>query len=223
MKEEILYCDNHLLIAVKPAGMSTQPHEMDRSRNLTDEMKAVIKRRFNKPGRVFLEPIHRLDNAVSGIVVFARTTKALSRLNEMMREGTIRKTYLGWVEGTELKDQGRLEHFLVHEERRAAVVPPSDPDGKKAQLLYKVLDRKGGLSLVEIELLTGRYHQIRAQFGAIHHPIVGDRKYGAVRPWKCEGIALHHYRLQCQHPTLKDPLEWRSLPLWIDSKQEGLL
>lgn len=214
MKQEILYCDNHLLIAVKPAGMSTQPHEMDRAANLTDEMKAVVKRRFNKPGRVFLEPIHRLDHAVSGIVIFARTTKALSRLNEMMREGRIRKTYLGWVEGTELKDQGRLEHFLVHQERRAAVVLPSDPDGKKAQLLYRVLERKEGLSLVEIELLTGRYHQIRAQFSAVGHPLVGDRKYGARRPWKHEGIALHHYLVQCEHPTLKHALEWRSQPVW---------
>lgn len=187
-----IYCDNHLFIAEKPAGIATQPefHEMAR---------AYIKERFKKPGNVFLEPVHRLDKPVSGLVLFARTSKALSRLNEAQRNRAIKKFYLARIEG-EPPAKGTLRHHLIHGDHRALL----DPNGKEAILHYKQLEN-GSL---EIELVTGRYHQIRAQFAAIGHPLIGDTKYGATQ--KQEHIALHHHRLELGHPTTKELLVFQS-------------
>jgi 23S rRNA pseudouridine1911/1915/1917 synthase len=189
---ESIFCDNHLLILKKPAGISTQPdfHEM---------AKSWVKEAFSKPGNVFLEPLHRLDKPVSGMVLFARTSKALSRLNETMRERKIQKFYLGWVEGI-VPEKGTLEHCLIHGNFRAHV----DSEGKKAILHFRRLETKKNASLVEIELVTGRYHQIRAQFGAKGHPILGDQKYGAK---EMRGkIALHHHKLLFPHPISKEEI-----------------
>lgn len=187
-----IYCDNHLLVLNKPAGVATQPdfHEWART---------WVKNEFKKPGNVFLEPIHRLDKAVGGIVVFARTSKALSRLNEALRNKSMRKIYEAQVEG-HVDDEGVLEHYLVHGDFKAFV----DPKGKKATLRYKCLKRDKTTSWVEIELETGRYHQIRAQFSAIGHPVVGDHKYGSQT--KQETIALHHKEMTLTHPTTGEKL-----------------
>lgn len=200
----ILFCDNHLLVAVKPAGISTQPH--DNAPNFTDQMKAYIKQKFAKPGRVFLEPIHRLDKLVSGIVVFARTSKALSRLQEQMRERKIEKTYTAWVKDHNLPSDGKLVHHLLHDEHKARV----HKSGKEAILLYHVIKREKNKALVEIQLLTGRYHQIRVQFAHIHCPIIGDTKYGSTASWPHPGIALHHSKLALFHPISQEKIEWQS-------------
>ncbi len=195
----IIYCDNHLLVVSKPAGLSTQPHDGEDS--LSDRAKAWIKKEFQKPGSVFLEPIHRLDKPVSGLVLFARTSKALSRLQEMMRQHQIEKTYYAWIEGELPEPEGTLEHLLIHGDHRAHV----HPEGKLARLHYRQIAQGNGKTQLEIILETGRYHQIRAQFSAIGYPIVGDVKYGAKAPGK---IALHHGRLRFCHPVTKENLEF---------------
>ncbi len=198
---KIIYCDNHLLIASKPAGISTQPHQEGET-NLLDQCKAWLKKEFQKPGKVFLEPIHRLDKPVSGLVLFARTSKALSRLQESMREQKIEKTYFAWLEGNLPQAEETLEHYLFHDEHKARVVNPSHPEAKLARLHYMQIDQINGRTLVEIRLETGRYHQIRAQFAAIGCPILDDAKYGSSS--KKEQIALHHGKLRFQHPVTKE-------------------
>jgi 23S rRNA pseudouridine1911/1915/1917 synthase len=190
-----IYCDNHILILNKPAGISTEPH-------FRDEARVWVKERFNKPGNAFLEPIHRLDRPVSGIVLFARTSKALTRLNEAMRDRKMSKTYVAIVEGI-VPEEGVLEHYLVHGDFKAYI----DPTGKKAVLRYRRLKVEGDRSLVEIDLETGRYHQIRAQFAAIGHPILGDRKYGSAKDYT--QLPLHHKKLVLEHPITKEMLKFQ--------------
>ncbi|MBS0629895.1 MAG: RNA pseudouridine synthase [Verrucomicrobia bacterium] len=190
-----IFCDNHLLILNKPGNVATQP-------DFHEAARVWVKDHFGKPGNVFLEPVHRLDRPASGLVLFARTSKALSRLNEAMRQRKLRKTYLAIVEG-HVQEEGTLEHLLIHGDFKAYV----DPNGKQAILRFHRLKISATHSLVEIELETGRYHQIRAQFAAIGHPISGDRKYGSTedRPQ----IALHHHRLILEHPTTKEVLTFQ--------------
>ncbi|MBI2810901.1 MAG: RNA pseudouridine synthase [Candidatus Melainabacteria bacterium] len=208
---QVVYVDNHLLIVNKPAGLATQPHPGSTD-SLLEQAKAWIKKEFKKPGNVFLEPIHRLDKPVSGLVLFARTSKALSRLQEMMRERQIEKTYFAWVEGIFPQDKGALEHYLVHDEHKARVVKASHPEGKIARLHYSVLKQEKNRSLVKIELETGRYHQIRVQCAAVGCPVVGDEKYGSEASYKKEGIALHSGCLVLQHPVTKEPLRLENIP-----------
>lgn len=184
----IIYCDNHLLVANKPSGIATQP-------DFEELTKAWVKKKYQKPGNVFLQPIHRLDKSVGGLVLFARTSKALSRLQALMRERKISKTYHALVEGYLPNKQDTLTHFLVHGDHKAFV----SSQGKEAILHYQVLQEKNGHTLVAIDLATGRYHQIRAQFSAIKHPILGDKKYGSKQPFH-DGIALRHVRLELEHP-----------------------
>ena len=197
----MIYCDNHLLAAIKPAGLATQPHETDID-NFLDRAKKWLKKTYDKPGNVFLEPIHRLDKPVSGIVLFARTSKALSRLQAQMRAQEISKTYTALVEGALSNDTGTLEHFLVHSSHRASV----HPEGKRAVLTYRTIARNNATTLLEISLETGRYHQIRTQFSAIGHPIVGDVKYGSRTFWPDGGIALHHSKMRFKHPVTKQEI-----------------
>jgi 23S rRNA pseudouridine1911/1915/1917 synthase len=190
--DNILLCDNHILVVDKPADVATQP-------DLTELAKAWVKKKFNKPGRVFLEPIHRLDKPVAGIVLFARTSKALSRLQEQMRERQMEKIYEAWVEGSPKQDHGELRHLLLHGSFRAEV----SSEGKEAVLEYEVLKKEKNHSELRIRLHTGRYHQIRAQMAAIGCPILGDSKYGSRTPWK-KGIALYAKQLSFKHPVTQE-------------------
>lgn len=205
---EVIYVDNHILLVNKKAGLPTQTSEHS-AECLHELAKQWVKKEFNKPGAVFLEPIHRLDKPVSGLVLFARTSKALSRLQEEMREGRIKKTYYAKVEG-KLPDQaGTLKHSLLHDDHRARVVSQG---GKLAILHYKVSER----GVVEIQLETGRYHQIRCQFSAIGCPIVGDKKYGSRTAYREDAIALHHGKLEFIHPVTKELVSFQSKNLsWI--------
>jgi 23S rRNA pseudouridine1911/1915/1917 synthase len=196
----IVYSDNHLLVVEKPADMATQP-------DLTELAKAWVKKKYQKPGNVFLHPVHRLDKAVSGLVLFARTSKALSRLQEMMRERKIVKIYHALVEGKLPADQGQLVHHLKHGSFRAEV----SRDGKESILEYRVLKQERGVALLEINLITGRYHQIRVQLSAIGCPVLGDEKYGSKRSWP-KGIALHHSELRFEHPVTKESLVLKRKP-----------
>lgn len=167
--------------------------------------KAWVKKEYAKPGAVFLEPIHRLDKPVSGIVLFARTSKALSRLNEQMRARKIIKTYYALIEGIPKETEATLEHYLVHEEYHARVVPASHKEAKKAILHYKVLEVREKNAYLEVTLETGRYHQIRAQLAALGHPIVGDARYGSSLTHH-NGIALQHGKMQLTHPVTQKEL-----------------
>jgi 23S rRNA pseudouridine1911/1915/1917 synthase len=189
--DNIILCDNHILVVDKPAEVATQP-------DLVQLAKAWVKQKFNKPGGVFLEPIHRLDKPVSGLVLFARTSKALARLQEQMRERQIEKIYEAWVEGCPQEKGGTLRHHLLHGSFRAEI----SPQGKEAILEYQVLKHKQGRTHLHVVLRTGRYHQIRAQLSAIGCPILGDTKYGSHTPWP-QGIALCATQLSFHHPVTK--------------------
>lgn len=207
-----LFEDNHLLVLNKPPGLLTQPSGTDRE-SLEGQAKAWLKAVYHKPGNVFLEAVHRLDKPVSGVVVFGKTSKALTRLNLSIRAKDTKKIYWAWVEGILYPLQGKLEHFLVHDEFQAQIVSSAYPEGKKARLIYHVLVQEKERTLLEIELETGRYHQIRAQLAAIGHPIWGDFKYGSRSIYVPEAIALHHRCLQLPHPISRTQMIFEaSLP-----------
>lgn len=224
MDIEILFQDNHLFAINKVAGLLTQPSGTDQDSAET-QAKQWIKEHYKKPGNVFLEAIHRLDKPVSGIVLFARTSKALSRLQAAMRSKQTKKIYFALVEGHLNNLQGFLENHLVHDDYFARVIPSQTPDSKLARLKYQVVREYPHCSLVEIELETGRYHQIRAQFSALGHPIIGDKKYGSKHSYIPEGIALHHAKLQIPHPISGQLMTFEApLPeLWIKQNRSSTL
>ena len=204
----IIYENNHLLVLDKPAGVLTQPSGTNHV-SLEEMGKQWLKETYQKPGNVFLEAVHRLDQAASGIVVFAKTSKALSRLMRSIREKKVKKFYYAQVENAPKEPKGRLVHHLAHRHRRAEVVEQNDPEGKSASLTYQVY-KEGMHPVLDIHLETGRYHQIRCQLSAIGCPILGDRKYGSVSPYSKEGIALHHYCMEIPHPISGDNLVLKS-------------
>lgn len=193
---KILYEDNHLLALDKPAGLLTQPSGTSQP-SLEEEAKGYLKERDKKPGNVFLEAVHRLDKKVGGIVLFAKSQKGLARMQEAMRKREVQKTYHAVVHGHLSPANASLRHTLIHEDHLAVV----DPEGKEALLYYKTLELYKNKSLLEIELVTGRYHQIRVQLSEVGHPIVGDAKYGSCDDK--ETIALTHVKMVFVHPTLK--------------------
>ena len=213
----ILFADNHLLAVNKPAGLLTQDSGTG-LHNLEDWAREWVRVDKEKPGAVFLNAVHRIDRAVSGIVLFARTSKALARLNEDVRKRACRKIYHAMVEGIPTASSGELVHWLSHDNHRAMICREVDSGAQKAVLRYRVCrqDRRScsvagiddpgynkNLTLLEIDLETGRYHQIRAQLSAIGCPIAGDERYGAKQKGVDGSIALHHRRLEITHPTLK--------------------
>ena len=202
---DILYEDNHLLVVNKHAGDLVQS-DPDGTTSLEDEVKAYIKRRDNKPGAVFLGVIHRIDRPVSGVVLFAKTSKALSRMNEMIRRGEISKRYWAVVENRPQSESGELVHYIQRDGKsnRSYCYNTPKGDAKRAVLRYAVLGCSDRYTLVEVELLTGRHHQIRAQLSKIGCPIKGDLKYGAKRSNPNGGISLHSRSMTFIHPVRKE-------------------
>ena len=205
--DDILYEDNHLLVVNKHAGDLVQPDPSGESA-LEDQIKAFIKRRDAKPGAVFLGVVHRIDRPVSGAVLFAKTSKALVRLNEMIREGRIRKTYWALTERTPDPESGELLHYILRDGRtnRSRAFDAPKGDAKQAHLRYATLGAGTRYTLVEVELITGRHHQIRAQLSKIGCPIRGDLKYGAKRSLPGGGISLHSRRVEFEHPVRRSPV-----------------
>lgn len=199
MTPDILYEDNHLLVVNKPAGLLTQPSGTAQN-NLEEICKCWIKEKYNKKGNVFLEAVHRLDKPVSGIVVFARTSKALSRLNASLRQHEFHKTYLAIVEGLPQPKEGVLEHYLLHDDYQSIVAAAKTPNAKLCRLHYQTVKHRENRSLLEILLETGRYHQIRAQLSFSGYPVVGDSKYKSRETYLPNSIALHHSKLRFPHP-----------------------
>ena len=214
----ILYLDNHLIAACKPAGVLTQADDSG-DESLMDQVKAWIKIEFNKPGNVFLGLIHRLDRNVSGVVLFARTSKGASRLSEQFRDKTTEKFYRAIVEGKPEPEQASLSHHLRKEKTlKSTVFQRPGKDTQHAELEYKTLKDYESTRLLEIKLHTGRFHQIRAQFAFIGHPILGDKKYGAVTTLPERQIALYAHRLIFKHPISKEKVcvESPPPPFWPD-------
>lgn len=213
----VLYSDNHLLAVNKPAGLLTQDSGTG-LRNLEDWAREWVRVEKNKPGAVFLNAVHRIDKPVSGVVLFARTSKALSRLNEDVRKRNVKKVYHVLVEGDPGKPADKLIHWLAHENHKARMCKEGDKGAQRAVLSYRVCrqDRRSRsdsgvtdpgyseFTLLEIDLETGRYHQIRAQLSAIGCPIVGDSKYGSTSKTSNGTIALHSRELHVMHPTQKE-------------------
>jgi 23S rRNA pseudouridine1911/1915/1917 synthase len=210
---EILFEDNHLLVINKPAGMLAQGDNTGDT-SVLDALKTFIKDRDKKPGAVFLGLVHRLDRPTSGVMVLAKTSKALTRLNKQFADKTTQKVYWAMVAGTPADSPTRLVHFMVRKpaQNKSYAHKKEVPNSKRAELIYtkrKSLDR---YSLLEIELLTGRHHQIRAQLSAEGLTIKGDLKYGAQRPNTNGSIHLHARKLTLSHPTLKNTMTFSAPP-----------
>jgi 23S rRNA pseudouridine1911/1915/1917 synthase len=209
-----LYEDNHLLIVNKPARLATMGVEQGTKSALT-LAKAYLKQKYNKPGNVYLGVVSRLDAVVTGALVFARTSKAAARLTEQFKAGTVEKTYWALVEGRLDPPAGEWTDYVAKDDaaQRMRLVTAKHAGAQRASLAYQVLSfnpqasgLKPQVSLVEVQLHTGRKHQIRVQFAGRGHPILGDRKYGGTRPFP-NGIALHCRRLAFQHPTRDERIE----------------
>ncbi|MDR1383216.1 MAG: RluA family pseudouridine synthase [Planctomycetaceae bacterium] len=207
---KILYEDNHLFVVSKPAGIATMGLP-DGEETLLIRAKRYIKERYEKPGLVYLGVVSRLDFPVSGVVVFARTSKAAARLNEQFRDHDVNKIYHAIVEGSVSPKESRLVNHLCEDKRRRKMWITSRPvpESKESALRYRLVEYLGNLSLLEITLETGRKHQIRVQLSHIKHPILGDIKYGSRHTFP-EGIALHAKRLTLLHPVTKKPTTFES-------------
>lgn len=205
---EVIYEDNHL-IAVNKTCREIVQGDKTGDTPLSEILKAWLKEKYAKPGNVFVGVAHRLDRPVSGLVLFAKTSKALARLNEMFRTGDIKKTYWAIVKNSPPTEVGTLEHWLVRNEKqnKSYAYTEEKPNSKKAILHYKLLARSDNYYLLEVDLKTGRHHQIRCQLAKMGCPIKGDLKYGSERSNKDGGISLHARKAQFIHPVSKEPVE----------------
>ena len=205
---KVLYEDNHVIIVSKSTGEIVQGDKTGDT-PLSETVKQYIAERYNKPGNVFLGVVHRLDRPVSGVVLFARTSKALSRLSEMFRTRAVRKTYWAIVTARPASEEGTLTHWLTRDEKtnKARAYDREVPGSKKAVLDYRLIASSERYWLLEVELHTGRHHQIRCQLSKMGCPIKGDLKYGAARSNPDGSISLHARRLQFEHPVSKLPID----------------
>lgn len=214
---QVVYEDNHIIIVYKESGEIVQGDKTGDT-PLAETVKAYIKEKYAKPGAVFLGVVHRLDRPVCGLVVFARTSKALSRLNDMFRKGEVHKTYWALVQNQPALPEGTLEHWLTRNEKqnKSYAYPHEVPGSKKAILKYRLIGQSERYFLLEINLLTGRHHQIRCQLSAMGCPIKGDLKYGSKRSNADGSISLLSHRIDFIHPVSKEHIVVES-PLPVDN------
>lgn len=204
---QVLYEDNHIIIVYKQSGEIVQGDKTG-DKPLSETIKEWIKEKYAKPGNVFLGVVHRLDRPVSGIVVFAKTSKALSRLNNMFRNGEVRKTYWAMVQTAPNVPEATLTNWLVRNEKqnKSYVYNNEMPNAKQAILKYKTIGQTEHYTLLEVNLLTGRHHQIRCQLAAMGCPIKGDLKYGARRSNPDGSISLLSHKVEFIHPVSKQKI-----------------
>jgi 23S rRNA pseudouridine1911/1915/1917 synthase len=208
--ETPIFLDNHLIAIYKPFGIPVQPDKSNKI-SLLEITKDWIKHKYNKPGNVFLGLLHRLDQPVAGIVLFARTTKAASRLSAQFRENTIKKYYQASLLSQPDQPEGVLIHYLRKEKFLKATVFPRETEGaKRAELSYRTLKSTSCGNVLEIQLKTGRFHQIRSQLAFIGTPIIGDVKYGAPFSLPEKKIGLIAYKMIFKHPITKESIEIKS-------------
>lgn len=210
----VLYEDNHIIVVIKPNNILSQS-DSTKDIDMLTLVKEYVKKKYNKPGNVYIGLVHRLDRPVGGIMVFARSSKAASRLSNMIREKQLSKNYLAVVRGIIDKKEGELTDYLLKKEDGNTIVTTKDK-GKLAKLKYKVLEenKSNNLSLVEIELLTGRHHQIRVQFASRGHSLYGDQRYGIQDK---NQIALWAYKLEFMHPVRKEMMNFTHFPPKTDA------
>lgn len=213
MKIPVLFEDNHLLLVEKPMNIPVQA-DSSGDLDLLTILKNDLKIRYQKPGNVYLGLVHRLDRPVGGAMVFAKTSKAASRLSDLIRRHVIERNYFAVVHGTPKKKRGQLVHYLHKDKRKnqVFVVSSHHPNGKKAVLDYEIIESKKGFSLLSVNLHTGRPHQIRVQLSAMGNPIFGDQKYGEHLNRSGQQLALWAHSLCFDHPVKKEPLGVYSLP-----------
>lgn len=214
---KILYEDNHLLVVEKPNNWLVQGDQTGDA-TLTDWGTEYLRNKYNKSGNVFCQPCHRLDRPVGGVIVFARTSKALERMNKLFRDGEVKKTYLALVQGVPQKEEDTLVHWLEKNEKRNTVNAYDKQKGKakRAELSYSMMATINGISLLKIKLITGRSHQIRVQMRKINCSIKGDLKYGYPHPNADKSIHLHSYQIAFIHPVKKENIAITSKPYWAD-------
>lgn len=200
----VVYEDNHLIIVNKNSSEIVQGDKTGDT-PLSDIVKQYLKEKYHKPGNVFVGVVHRLDRPVSGLVVFAKTSKALSRLNEMFKKSEVRKTYWAIVKNRPDKEEGELIHYLVRNEKqnKSYAYDKEVPGSKKAILHYRLVASSENYHLLEVDLKTGRHHQIRCQLAKMGCPIKGDLKYGSPRSNPDGSISLHAHRVSFVHPVSK--------------------
>ena len=205
---DVVYEDNHLIILNKSSSEIVQGDKTG-DKPLAEMVKEYIKQKYHKPGNVFLGVVHRLDRPVSGLVVFARTGKALARLNEMFRTKEVHKTYWAIVGNCPPTEEGELVHWLVRNEKqnKSYAYDKEKPEAKKAILDYKLIGRSERYFLLEVDLKTGRHHQIRCQLAKMGCPIKGDLKYGSPRSNPDGSICLHARRVRFVHPVSKQEID----------------
>lgn len=205
---KVIYEDNHIIVVSKTASEIVQGDKTGDT-PLSELVKHYLKEKYNKPGNVFIGVTHRLDRPVSGLVVFAKTSKALARLNEMFKHGDVHKTYWAIVKNCPQETEATLEHYLVRNEKqnKSYAYDREKPGAKKAILHYKLIGHSENYFLLEVDLKTGRHHQIRCQLAKIGCPIKGDLKYGFPRSNPDGSICLHARRVSFIHPVSKELIE----------------
>lgn len=206
---EILYEDNHIIVVVKPNNILSQS-DITGDIDMLSIIKKYLKEKYNKPGNVYLGLVHRLDRPVSGVMVFAKTSKAASRLSKQIQDHTFKKTYLAVVNNIDINDSGEYVDYIVKQSDNSSKVVETS-EGKYCKLMYKTLKRNKNknLALVKINLMTGRHHQIRVQFAYHNHVLYGDQRYGKQDN---EQICLHAYSLEFIHPTTKEKMTFCKEP-----------
>ena len=207
----VVYEDNHIIVVNKTASEIVQADKTGDT-PLSETVKQYLKEKYQKPGNVFLGVTHRLDRPVSGLVIFANTSKALTRLNEMFRAGEVKKTYWAVVKNAPKESEGELVHFLVRNEKqnKSYAYDKEVPNSKKAVLDYRLIGRSDNYYLLEVDLKTGRHHQIRCQLAKMGCPIKGDLKYGSPRSNPDGSICLHARRVRFVHPVSKELIELKA-------------
>lgn len=217
----VLYEDNQIIVVEKPVNVLSQS-DITGDKDLLTMVKEYIKEKYNKPGNVYIGLVHRLDRPVGGIMVFARTSKAAKRLNEQIKNHTFNKTYVAILDGVLKKTKDELVNYLYKDSKtgKSKVVGKECEGAKLSKLTYEVVGYYKDKTIVKINLITGRHHQIRLQFKYIGYPLFGDSLYGKKDN---EGIRLYAYKLEFNHPVRKEKLTFKLLPKWKEIENETII
>ena len=220
-KLNVLYEDNHIIVVEKKPNMLSQS-DITGDIDLLTIIKEYIKTKYNKPGNVYIGLVHRLDRPVGGIMVFARTSKAAKRLNEQIRNHEFNKTYVAILDGILDKKKGKLINYLYKDEKlkKSFVTDKNNKNAKLSELNYEVIGYYKDKTIVKINLITGRHHQIRVQFSNIGYPLCGDQLYGVKNK---KQIKLFSYKLEFTHPTLMKKMTFKMLPKWEELEDETII
>lgn len=220
-KLNVLYEDNHIIVALKKPNILSQS-DITKDTDMLSLVKEYVKEKYNKPGNVYIGLVHRLDRPVGGIMVFARTSKAAKRLNEQIKNHEFNKTYIAVLDGYLENKTGELTNYLYKNEKlkKSFVVNKTHDKAKLSKLEYEVIGYYKDKTIVKVNLITGRHHQIRVQFKNIGYPLLGDQLYGNKNKMQ---IKLFAYKLEFNHPTLKNKMTFKILPKWEELENETII